>query len=765
MEKVVAWFEELNKKSIDIAGGKGANLGELASSGFPVPPGFVVTAPSYTRFLAKTGIDNQIYGILKETDVDDSNALKSATERIRNLILEAPMPSDIGDEVRSAYGDLSNRLGGEPFVAVRSSATAEDLPEASFAGQQETYLNIKGADEVVKAVQKCWASLFTARAVFYREKNNFPHEQVAISAVIQKMVNSELAGVMFTLHPATNDKHKIMVEGAYGLGETVVSGSVTPDEYIINKGTWAIEEKHISNQTFALIRNEQGGNQKVQVDSQKAKAQKMSDKLIVQIAKLGKAIEDHYHWPQDIEWAVEGGVPYIVQARAVTTVGQKDPEEISVTDATVLVRGLGSSPGVAHGAIKIISGLDELDLIQNGDVMVTKMTTPDMVPAMKKAVAIITDEGGMTCHAAIVSRELGIPCIVGTTDATKLLRNGQVVTVNAKQGVVYEGVVALGTEKAPAEAAKVGAVQVTGTKIYVNLGTPDMAEGIAQKDVDGVGLMRAEFMLAEDVGEHPKAMIKDGRGQDFVKAFVKGMEKVARAFYPRQVVYRALDLRSNEFAGLKGGAEFEKPEANPMIGYRGCQRYIHDTDVFRLELEAIKQVRNEFGLKNFQLMIPFVRDISEFRQCRALIREAGLLDDKDFKLWIMVEVPSTVVLIDQFCEEGIDGISIGSNDLTQLTMGADRDNALLSDVFDERNDAVMRSIERVVTVTREYGITSSICGQAPSVYPDFAAKLVEFGITSISVNPDVINQTRRNVASAERRVMLDRLAELSRRED
>lgn len=761
MDEIVAWFDGLNKDSIAVAGGKGANLGEMVSAGLPVPPGFVVTAPTYTHFLEETGIDRQIYEILTNTNVDDSAALEAASVQIKQLILKTEMPEDIGNEIRAAYGELSKRLQSEPFVAVRSSATAEDLPEASFAGQQETFLNVKGPDQVVKAVQKCWASLFTGRAIFYREKNNFPHEKVAISAIVQKMVNSELAGVMFTAHPATNDRHKIMIEGAYGLGETVVSGSVTPDEYIVDKGTWAISEKHISKQKEALIRNDAGGNQKVQVDPEKGGAQKVPDKIVVQLAKLGKKIEDHYHWPQDIEWAVEGGQPYIVQSRAITTLGAKEEEAISVAEAVVLTQGLGAAPGVAHGPVKKIKDLSELDKITKGDVMVTSMTTPDMVPAMKRAVAIVTDEGGMTCHAAIVSRELGIPCVVGTGNATQVLSDGKIITVNAKQGIIYEGIVALGKEKAPEETARIGAAQVTGTKIYVNLGAPELAEKVSQKDVDGVGLMRAEFMLAESVGEHPKAMIRDGRGEDFVKAFVKGMEKVARAFYPRQVVYRALDLRSNEFAGLKGGAEFEKQEANPMIGFRGAQRYIRDADVFKLELEAIRRVRSDFGLKNFQLMIPFVRDIDEFRKCRAIVQESGLLSDKDFKLWIMVEVPSTVVLIDKFCEEGIDGISIGSNDLTQLTLGADRDNALLAEIFDERNDAVMRSIERVVKVTKKYGVTSSICGQAPSVYPDFAARLVEFGITSISVNPDVVDQTRRNVASAERRVMLDRLARLT----
>ncbi len=760
MSKIVAWFEELSKDSIGLAGGKGANLGEMASLDLPVPPGFVVTAPTYTKFLQETKLDERIYGLLGETDVDDSDALNSASQKVRDMILETPLPDDVGNPIRDAYNELAQRLGKEPFVAVRSSATAEDLPEASFAGQQETYLNIKGADEVVKAVQKCWASLFTSRAIFYREKNDFPHDKVAISAVVQKMVNAELAGVMFTVHPATNDTHRIMVEGAYGLGETVVSGTVTPDTYVVKKGTWEIEEKTISKQKIAIIRNEQGGNQEVQVDPGKAEKQKIPDKLIVKLAKLGKKIADHYHWPQDIEWAIEDGQPYILQTRPVTTLGKGEEEAISVADATVLVQGMGASPGVAHGGVKKITGLEELSKIKEGDVMVTTMTTPDMVPAMKRAVAIITDEGGMTSHAAIVSRELGIPCIVGTSEATKLLSDGQVVTVNAGQGIVYQGVVALGESRAPEEARRVGAAQVTGTKIYVNLGAPGLAEEVSQKDVDGVGLMRAEFILAEEVGEHPRAMIEDGREEEFVKAFVKGMEKVARAFYPRPVIYRALDLRSNEFAGLKGGSKFEKDEANPMIGFRGCQRYVQDAEVFELELQAIKKVRSEFGMRNLHLMIPFVRTVDEFRKCRTIVKKSGLLEDKDFKLWIMVEVPSTVALIDRFCEEGIDGISIGSNDLTQLTLGADRDNALLSEVFDERNEAVMRSIERVVRETRKRGVTSSICGQAPSSYPDFAAKLVEFGITSISVNSDVIDQTRRNVASAEKRVMLDKLSRL-----
>ena len=648
---------------------------------------------------------------------------------------------------------------------------------ASFAGQQETYLNVRGADKLVEAVRKCWASLFGARAIYYRQEQHFDHLRVGIAVVVQRMVQSKAAGVMFSIDPVTNDSTKIVIEGAYGLGEAVVSGSVTPDRYVVDKNSLTILEKAVARQDKMIAKV---GDEDKWVDVPEADREKfkLSDREAIQLARYAKAIEEHYGFPQDMEWAIEGDKVYIVQSRAVTTMKKiaaeqasekasseeaKPVQTVSVDQAKVLLQGLGASPGIASGAVRIVGDLKELYKVAEGDVLVTAMTSPDFVPAMKRAAAIVTDEGGMTCHAAIVSRELGIPCIVGTRKATALLEDGEQVTVDARHGVVYQGTVAL--EEAPKPVAgaaqavvSVAAPIVTGTKIYVNLAEPDLAEKVAAENVDGVGLLRAEFMIA-GIGKHPKWLIKQGRQAEFVEALSRGLRKVCAAFGTRPVVYRATDFKTNEYKSLEGGAEFEPHEENPMIGYRGCFRYIKDPEVFRLELEAVKRVREQYGMHNLWLMIPVVRTVHEFKVCKELVEEAGLHRSRDFKLGIMCEVPSTVILAEEFCKAGADFFSIGSNDLTQLTLGVDRDNPLVAEDFDERDPAVLRSIKQVIESCHKHGVKVSICGQAPSVYREFAEKLVEYGIDSISVNPDVIDQTRRIVASAEQRVLLKAVRE------
>ncbi|VVB99222.1 putative phosphoenolpyruvate synthase [uncultured archaeon] len=770
--------------------------------------------------------------------------------------------------------------GREPFVAVRSSATAEDLPEASFAGQQSTFLNVRGAADCVQMVKECWASLFEPRSIYYRTTNKFDHLKVGLAAVVQIMVQSEKAGVMFTIDPMSQDRNILVIDAAYGLGEVVVSGSVTPDHYAVNKNTLQITSKFIAKQTWMTAKVNEG-NENVNIRDEMQERQKLTDQQIIDLAKIGKRIEQHYGKPQDIEWAFSEGKMFIVQSRPVTTLrpevmkeavdalagvpvmGQKPQEaktqgealsgvpsiekpaaapqqqaakpaypqqsqqqakpsypvqqqggakpastavavaapvavqkmqvpvqqkqsqpaqvaqqpaeakseergvKMGATTDKIIARGLGSSPGMAMGKVVILSGPKEIGKVQKGDVLVTEMTTPDFVPAMKKACAIVTNAGGMTCHAAIVSREMGIPCIVGTRNGTQTMKEGQLVTVDATRGIVYDGDVGLVVEKK--EEAHAGGAQtaplaapsapVTGTKIYVNLAEVDLAEKISKLPCDGVGLLRAEFMIG-DIGDHPKKLLKEGRGQEFTDKLADKLRVFATAFYPRPVVYRATDFKTNEYRNLRGGEEFEPQESNPMMGFRGCGRYISEPDVFGLELEAIKKVREEYGMKNLWLMLPFVRRIGELRAIKEMLKEHGMHHTRDFKLWIMVEVPSTVFLIDQFCDEGIDGVSIGSNDLTQLILGIDRDNAGLAEGFDERNDAVLRAIERVVKVCAEKGVTCSLCGQAPSVYPDFAEKLVEYGITSMSVNPDAVERTRRVVASAEMKVLLKRLGKL-----
>jgi len=781
MARNIAWFSELSKEDVRIAGGKGANLGEMAGIQLPIPPGFVVTSDAYFNFLEKTGLKDKIRELTAALDVRDTARLQAVSDEIKNLIISTSVLEDIRSDIVNAYLDLCGTRTPTPeqevYVAVRSSATAEDLPEASFAGQQASFLNVKGADNVVEAVKACWASLFEARAIFYRQEKGYGHLKVGLAAVVQEMVQSERSGVMFTVDPITNDPGKIVIEAAYGLGEIVVSGAVTPDRYAVDKAKLKITSKEVVEQSWMITKVGER-NEHVNVESEMRGKQKLDDKHIVELARLGKTIEEHYGSPQDIEWAYRDGKLYIVQSRPVTTLKKETEvkgkemekgkrERIPVERAVILTRGLGASPGVAIGPVKQIASMRELDKMEKGAVLVTEMTTPDFVPAMRKASAIVTNAGGSTCHAAIVSREMGIPCIVGTGNATTVLKDNAVITVDADHGLVYEGEVALEGIIRPEEVApavKAEYAPITGTKIYVNLAEVALAEKVAQQPVDGVGLLRAEFMIAE-IGEHPRKLLEEGRRQEFVDKLAEGMRRFAAAFHPRPVVYRATDFKTNEYRNLEGGEKYEPVEANPMMGYRGCSRYIKEPDVFRMELDAIKKVREVYGLKNLWLMLPFVRRTGELRHIKQQMSEAGLHRTRDFKLWIMVEVPSTVFLIDEFCKEGIDGISIGSNDLTQLIMGIDRDNATLAGEFDERNAAVLRAIKHVIKTCRKHGVTTSLCGQAPSVYPEFAEKLVEFGVTSISVNPDAIERTRKIVAAAEQRLVLKRLLDLREEEE
>lgn len=743
----VVWFMEVDKEDLPLVGGKGANLGELTKLEIPVPPGFIVTTQSYFHFLDESGIRSNIRGILKKLNPDNSKQLLKAATQIKELITNSRMPQQIADEIKDAYGRL------EGLVAVRSSATAEDLPEASFAGQQRTFLNIQGKEEVVSAVQGCWASLFEPRAIFYREQHSLNHLKVGIAVVVQRMVQSEESGVMFTREPVTNEE-KIAIEAVYGLGEAVVSGGVTPDLYLVDKKSFAIIHKMISRQEWQLIKSPDRvkdideTNVQLPVPDTLQGKQKLSDREIVTLAKLGAKIERLYKYPQDIEWAKGDGKLYIVQTRPITTLKTMEEESPSeLKDAPILLSGSPAGPGIGSGPVKIVLNAARLDEVKKGDVLVAEMTTPDFVPAMKRAAGIVTDRGGRTCHAAIVSRELGIPCVVGTGEATKRLKPNQVVTVDGSKGNVYDGKIEIKvtpvSEKAPAARVK------THTRVYVNLAEPELAEAVASRHVDGVGLLRAEFMIAQ-IGEHPRHMIKEKRGKEFADKLAEGLTAFAKAFNPRPVVYRTTDFKTNEYKNLKGGQDYEEPEENPMLGYRGCSRYIRELDVFKLEIDAIKRVRKKY--KNLWVMIPFVRTVEEISEVKNLLEAEGLRQSNDFKLWMMVEVPSNVFLINKFIDVGIDGVSIGSNDLTQLILGIDRDSQKLAEAFDERNEAVLMALERVIKAAARKGITSSICGQAPSVYPELTEKLVEWGITSVSVNPDVLEKTRGIIAAAEQRL-------------
>ena len=741
--KAIVWFNEVTKKDIPLVGGKGANLGEMTNAHVPVPPGFIVTADAYFDFLDKAGITNQIRRVLEPLDPNDSRQLQEIAAVVKDVIIKAPMPQSLAAGIKEAYG----KMGGG-FVAVRSSATAEDLPEASFAGQQATFLNIRGENEVVTAVQQCWASLFEPRAIFYREENGFDHFKVGIAVPVQRMVQSDASGVMFTVEPTSSDRSKITIEAVLGLGEMIVSGDVTPDHYVVDKGTMQIAQKEIKAQEWKLVKEEGGkgkeDNVKIDLTPEEQKQQKITDGDILALAKIGKSLEDHYQFPQDIEWAKEKNEIFIVQTRPVTTIREMVAPGPEI-EAEAILTGSPASPGVASGPVKLVPDPSQIDKVLDGDILVAEMTTPDFVPAMKRAVAIVTDRGGRTAHAAIVSRELGIPCVVGTEKAMATLKDGQVITVNGTGGEVYEGKIEFAEEKETRAAVHIE----TRTKLLVNLAQPELVDRVAARDVDGIGLLRAEFMVAQ-IGEHPSYMISQGRGQEFVDKLADGLTKFARAFHPRRVVYRTNDFKTNEYRALKGGEEYEPQEENPMIGYRGASRYITDIETFKLELAAIKKVREKYN--NLWVMIPFVRTVNELTQTIKIMQEEGLRRSDDFKIWMMVEVPSNIILLEKFIAVGIDGISIGSNDLTQLTLGIDRDSEKLADTFDERDEAVMLSLERAIKVSNSMGITSSICGQAPSVYPELTKKLVEWGITSVSVSPDMIDRTREIIAGVEARL-------------
>jgi pyruvate,water dikinase len=738
--KAVVWFNEVTKKDIPLAGGKGANLGEMTNASIPVPPGFIVTADAYFDFIEKAGLHDKIKTLLEPIDVRNSKQLQETAVKVQKLITDAKMPAETARAIEEAYVKM-----GKGLVAVRSSATAEDLPEASFAGQQATFLNIQGEKNVVTAVQGCWASLFGARAIFYRQEQGFEHFKVGIAVPVQRMVQSESSGVMFTVEPTTSNQDKITIEAVLGLGETIVSGEVTPDHYVVDKNSLKIIEKQIKKQEWKLVKKAgahgKADNIKVNLTPQEQAQQKITDADILFLAQIGKTLETHYDFPQDVEWAKEGGKIYIVQTRPVTTMKKAKEAEHDI-DATILLSGAPASPGVASGPVKIVPDPSQIDKVLNGDILVAEITTPDFVPAMKRAAAIVTDRGGRTAHAAIVSRELGIPCVVGTEKATTILRDGQVITVDGSSGKVYTGKIEVKTDFKIRTRGEVK----TKTKLLANLAQPEIVDLVAMRDVDGIGLLRAEFMVAE-IGEHPSAMIEESRGQEFVDKLAEGLTKFAKAFYPRQVVYRTNDFKSNEYKALKGGEKFEQDEENPMIGYRGASRYITDIETFKLELAAIKKVREKY--ENLWVMIPFVRTVAEMESTIKIMTEEGLKRSENFKLWMMCEVPSNVILLEKFIATGIDGISIGSNDLTQLTLGIDRDSAKLAASFDERDESVMLSIEKVVKGCKAAGVTCSICGQAPSVYPEITEKLVEWGITSISVSPDMIDVTRDIIARVE----------------
>lgn len=773
----VLWFDELRRADVGLVGGKSSSLGELTSSvDVPVPYGYATTASAYRYFMEKTGQNKKIHKMLQELqDVEDSVELHEVCTKIRESICSATMPEDLAEQIGKAYEELAEKVGEEnPFVAVRSSATAEDLPDASFAGQQDTYLNVTGRDMVIRKVKECYASTFTDRAVYYRAKKNFDHENVALSAAVQMMADAKAAGVMFTVNLATGADDSIMIEGSWGLGEYIVQGTVTPDNFVVDKDSLTITSRRINEKSIELIRKEGGDVEERKVEPERAKAQVISDEQIAQLADYAKRIEKHYGCYMDMEWAVDHKDRlWILQARPETVWSKKNKEKkleeetVMTTDHNVLVKGLPASPGMAAGKCHVITDPKDIDTFKEGEVLVTTMTSPDWVPAMKKAVAIVTDAGGMTCHASIVSRELGIPCVVGTksrsVEATGVLKTGQDITIDARNGIIYDGIVADLVKKGTPATQAAGSTAVaaeyfppTGTRVLMNLGDPDLADKYASLPCDGIGLMREEFIWTTFIHEHPLYLIETGRPEKVVDMLAEGISKVCRALAPRPVVLRFSDFKSGEYRNLKGGDKYEPEEPADLLGWRGASRYYDPkyTDAFRLELKAVRKVREEYGLKNLNCMIPFCRTVDEAEKVTAIMREEGLERGPDFKLLLMAEIPANILLADRF-NKFVDGYSIGSNDLTMLILGCDRNNDTVASLFDERNLAIKRAIRHLIKVAHRDGKTVSICGQAPSVYPDFTEFLVKSGIDYVSVNPDMVKSTRLNVARIEQRLMLD----------
>ncbi|MBY0442608.1 MAG: phosphoenolpyruvate synthase [Mycobacteriaceae bacterium] len=731
------------------AGGKGANMGELIAAGLPVPPGFVLLGNSFLASMQSAGVDTELRALHREAliQVDNAARLAELCQRMQQLVSKAGLSNDVRDQLLDYY----RKLGSDCFVAVRSSAIGEDGRSASFAGMNRTVTNVKGEDDLVDAVTQCWASLFSPRVITYRASRGIVTEP-AMAVVIQIMIAAERSGVAFTADPSTGERGHVVVEAAIGLGEVVVSGKVQPDTYVIDKNTCEVLEAKIGYQTFKIERGPTGHDVIVDLDPGQAQARVLDDAALRRIAELAIAVEAHHHCPQDIEWAMADGKIWLVQARPITTL---DDDAAETSDSGVVVRGLAAAPGSAFGLARILRAPGEGGRLLDNEILVAPMTNPDWLPTIRRAAALVTETGGMTCHAAIVARELGVPCVVGARQATTILHDGQPITVDGGRGIVSAGnrgprvPVSVIGQGVPA----VSTAETTGTKIYVNLAMPDTAVAVAAHDVDGVGLLRAEFLLTQALsGRHPRDLIAHGEQANLIDALVVSIGQIASAFGTRPVIYRATDFRSNEFRGLAGGQAYEPVEHNPMIGYRGCYRYIKEPDLFALELEALARVREQYP--TVHLMIPFVRTRWELEACLSLIDTSRLGSQRGLHRWVMAEVPSVVYWLPEYIGLGVDGVSIGSNDLTQLMLGVDRDSDICAELFDESDGAVLDTIRRIVTIAGKHGITSSLCGQAPSTNPAFVEQLVQWGITSVSVNPDAVAATRRAVAAAERRLLL-----------
>ena len=763
------WLDDVTAEDFDSVGGKGASLGELTSAGLPVPPGFVVTAETYRSFIEETGIDEELFEAV-DVSVDDSQALARAAERAQELIQETEMPDSIRAEILEAYDSVED---GDASVAVRSSATAEDLPDASFAGQQETFLNVTRSGLLDK-VRDCWASLFTQRAIYYRQEQGFSHDVVNIAVVVQLMVDAEKSGVMFTSHPTTGAPQAI-IESAWGLGEAVVSGAVSPDKYVLDRETGQLRDATVATKKVMHVRDEETGETiERPVPEDKRDEQVLSEEELDRLVGLGDEIESYYGDPQDVEWAIAGGELYVLQSRPITTIDE-DASEVEgasngvsdmgvadggagtdsggdANDGNVVFSGIGASPGRVSGPARIVRKLDHLDKVEEGDIIVAEMTTPDMVPAMKRATGIITDEGGMTSHAAIVSRELGVPAIVGTEQGSETLHDGQVVTIDGDKGTVEQGDATGGDEREPVEEVRPQAPvkPMTATEVKVNVSIPDAAERAAATGADGVGLLRMEHMILS-TNKTPERYIEDHGEDAYVEEIVDGVRGVAEEFYPRPVRVRTLDAPTDEFRQLEGGAD-EPAEHNPMLGYRGIRRSLDRPDLFAHELAAFRRLF-DLGYDNVEIMFPLVNDAEDVLQARELMKEAGI--DPEKQDWgVMIETPAAALGVEAMADAGIDFVSFGTNDLTQYTLAVDRNNGRVADIFDELHPSVLKLISETIETCREQGVATSICGQAASK-PEMVDHLVNEGVTSISANIDAVRDVQHEVKRVEQKLLLD----------
>ena len=760
----VLWLDEVDADDLDTVGGKAASLGELTAAELPVPPGFVVTAGTYRSFIEEAEIDDELFAAV-DVDPEDSAALREAEAAAEELILGSPLPDDVREEILESYRSMS--VDGEAaFVAVRSSATAEDLPDASFAGQQETFLNVR-EEALIQRVKECWASLFTQRAIYYRQRKGFPHDEVDIAVVVQRMVDADRSGVMFTSHPSTGEP-RIIIEAAWGLGEAVVSGTVSPDNYVYDRKREEVVDATVADKKIEMIKDpDTGETVKVDVDADRRNARVLSDEEIEELVALGERVEEHYGVPQDVEWAIHDGEVYMLQSRPITTIQGTDDEaagdEANETsdrgsessDADVLVHGLGASPGVVSGTVRIVTKLDHLDQVQEGDILVTEMTMPDMVPAMKRAAGIVTDEGGMTSHAAIISRELGVPAVVGTESGTRDLQDGQEITIDGDKGTIRSGIdedAEPAEEFEPVEAARpqTPVKPMTATEVKVNVSIPEAGERAAATGADGVGLLRIEHMVLS-LGKTPEKYIADHGARAYQNELVDGIRSVADEFYPRPVRARTMDAPTDEFRQLEGG-DGEPNEHNPMLGWRGVRRSLDKPDVFQQELAAFARLF-EMGYDNLELMLPLVNDAADVEAAKRQMRDAGI--DPDAQTWgVMIETPASALRIEELAEAGIDFASFGTNDLTQYTLAVDRNNEHVAERFDELHPAVLTLIGDTIETCRELGVDTSICGQAGSK-TEMVEFLVEQGVSSISANIDAVRDVQHEVKRTEQRLLLD----------